>query len=359
MSEQFQEIIIRGFQMTFGKDGSINHSVTSPYAHTWFPIVVNREGTPLKYYRKSIGLGSNFDIPEGTYIAILPADAQGFWGKECPSCNKYFRVTYKEKKTTNIKKHIENEFNHCPYCGHKDLERSFFTENQKEFIKTYNKYSIQAITENTDIDVDLDKIVAGLKYNFTKFKYSEECQQVKIVCSNEECCCVYDVLGNEYTYCPTCGRNNFLESFNSRLDKIIQSDKTSEELLKNIVSEFDFLGNRLKQDFCNKSNSKKRRKDIRNINFQFITNAREELLRIFQIDIFLNVSNVDICLLNKLFQQRHILTHNAGIVDEKYIKRSNDTSVRLGQHLKPKLEEIKLLKDFLRQIAFTMHSFLY
>jgi hypothetical protein len=37
--------------------------------------------------------------------------------------------------------------------------------------------------------------------------------------------------------------------------------------------------------------------------------------------------------LTRIFQQRHLLAHRQGLVDEDYIKRSGDTSYRIGQRL--------------------------
>jgi hypothetical protein len=35
----------------------------------------------------------------------------------------------------------------------------------------------------------------------------------------------------------------------------------------------------------------------------------------------------------RMFQQRHLLAHRQGLVDEDYIKRSGDTSYRIGQRV--------------------------
>ena len=37
--------------------------------------------------------------------------------------------------------------------------------------------------------------------------------------------------------------------------------------------------------------------------------------------------------LNVVFQKRHLLAHNEGIVDENYLKKSRDTSYRLNQRI--------------------------
>lgn len=61
-------------------------------------------------------------------------------------------------------------------------------------------------------------------------------------------------------------------------------------------------------------------------------------------------------LLNELFQKRHLLSHTEGIVNQKYIDKSGDTTYKVGQRIvikeKDVLELLKLIKklaDILRQ----------
>ena len=41
----------------------------------------------------------------------------------------------------------------------------------------------------------------------------------------------------------------------------------------------------------------------------------------------------ELAVLVRMFQQRHLLAHRQGLVDEDYIERSGDTSYRIGQRL--------------------------
>jgi hypothetical protein len=52
------------------------------------------------------------------------------------------------------------------------------------------------------------------------------------------------------------------------------------------------------------------------------------------------IDPVDYELLKKCFQQRHILQHNDGIVDQDYLTKSGDTAYKTGQHLVIKKENI-------------------
>lgn len=356
MVQEFKEIEIPGYKIVFRKEGGISINSNSPLPQHWEMVVVNEFGAPVKYYKGPIGLGVIPKLPERTNLLPLPSDTEGFWGKECPFCNKYFRITQKPNEKTNISKFVDNEFNYCPYCGKKTHEKFFFTTNQKEFIKANHDFANTAMRENREIEVDLDKIVAGLRDNFLKFKYNEEIQQTKIVCSNEKCCCVYDVMGNKHTYCPLCGNNNFLEILNIELEEITQSNSSSEDILKNLISKFQPFADRHKEKLCNKLNSNNKRKRVRNINFQNILKARDELIELFNVDIFSDFEENDIKFTNKLFQQRHLYTHKNGIVDEDYINRSGDNTVREGQYLISSPTEIKDLPLLLKKMASILNN---
>ena len=51
------------------------------------------------------------------------------------------------------------------------------------------------------------------------------------------------------------------------------------------------------------------------------------------------------------FQRRHILEHNAGIVDGRYIEKSGDTSYSVGQRLVLKKNEVRELLAIVRKLC--------
>ena len=55
--------------------------------------------------------------------------------------------------------------------------------------------------------------------------------------------------------------------------------------------------------------------------------------------------------MNILFQKRHILEHNQGIVDEKYIQNSKDTSYKIGQRVVIKKEDTEQLLYIIKKLA--------
>jgi hypothetical protein len=51
------------------------------------------------------------------------------------------------------------------------------------------------------------------------------------------------------------------------------------------------------------------------------------------IDLLKNVSKADTDFLNKMFNRRHILVHNARRVDQEYLHRTGDSSVRFHEKI--------------------------
>jgi hypothetical protein len=52
-----------------------------------------------------------------------------------------------------------------------------------------------------------------------------------------------------------------------------------------------------------------------------------------------------------LFQRRHLLAHNEGIVDEKYLQRSGDVSYSVGQRIVTKEHDVRKLIDIIKKIS--------
>lgn len=52
-------------------------------------------------------------------------------------------------------------------------------------------------------------------------------------------------------------------------------------------------------------------------------------------------------LVKVLYQKRHILAHNEGIVDQSYLTKSGDTSYKAGQRIVVAGHDVQTLLDFL------------
>ena len=60
--------------------------------------------------------------------------------------------------------------------------------------------------------------------------------------------------------------------------------------------------------------------------------------------------------MNLLFQRRHIIEHNAGIVDEKYIEKSLDTTYSIGQRIIVRKEDAIELLRIIKKLSTGLKS---
>lgn len=63
--------------------------------------------------------------------------------------------------------------------------------------------------------------------------------------------------------------------------------------------------------------------------------------------------------LQRCFQQRHLLQHQDGVVDEEYIKKSGDSSYRVGQRLIIKERDVSEYADIIETLGNHVLAFIY
>jgi len=278
----------------------------------------------------------------------LLSDKEGLFGQSCPKCDSYFRSDAISGTTT------------CPYCGQTDKGIEFLTKNQLKFLDHFCGSFITAHNEKQSIILDLDEILNNMDGNSPEWIYPEERQQTKKKC---ECRCVYDILG-DYGVCPSCSRANFKEIITEKFDSLEaqfneingtvtdRSDREVEwEKLTRCVSEFEALANNLRIHLIKIPATPKRKSDINRLSFQRIMNCSSAIKSWFDIDIFKGIKTEEQEFLNKMFNRRHVFTHNGGRIDQEYINNTGDTTVRINQTIKFKSKEIKRLIPLVRKCS--------
>jgi hypothetical protein len=63
------------------------------------------------------------------------------------------------------------------------------------------------------------------------------------------------------------------------------------------------------------------------------------------------LSEDEIADINMLFQQRHIIEHNNGLIDERYIQNSRDITYRVGQRVIIKNQDAMRLLRYVRKLS--------
>ena len=52
-----------------------------------------------------------------------------------------------------------------------------------------------------------------------------------------------------------------------------------------------------------------------------------------------------------LYQRRHLLAHSEGMVDDRYLQKSQDTAYKAGQRIVIKEKDVRVLMGYVRIIA--------
>jgi hypothetical protein len=69
-----------------------------------YQVAVSIDGKHLLATVPAGGTGSTSICPQPSVLAFVQSDQQGMWGRNCPTCEKYFRTGHIMGVTT------------CPYC---------------------------------------------------------------------------------------------------------------------------------------------------------------------------------------------------------------------------------------------------
>jgi len=283
------------------------------------------------------------------------ADADGFVDKECPNKSCLFPFKIHGEDWKNI---VRDEEVFCPSCGHNAPAKSWWTTEQVDWAR---KAALSQLTGRLDQAMERDANEWNRRQPRTAFvritmnvsrKHepvllpvgATDPMRLKVTCN--QCQCRFSVIGSAY-FCPSCGVSSADHVFDQSLDKI-------ETALNVLLSIRDSLGDRdaaentinlfiensivqavmafqrfAEAQWLRIPNALPARRNV----FQNLCDGSALLLSVTgnAYDNYLEVS--ELAALTRYFQQRHLLAHREGLVDEDYISRSGDTSYRAGQRL--------------------------
>ena len=209
-------------------------------------------------------------------VTIKP-DEDGYTGRECPTCERYFKIKF----GTGLPG--ANDC-HCPYCNHVGSQKVFWTKQQIEYAKSValNEITGKFISQLKAIERRPDSrsfisIGISVKGSPTPIAYYRESElEERITCC--ECTLEYTIYG-AFGFCPDCGTHNSLQIANANLDLTLKTlalagtvppeigAKLIENALEDAVSCFDGFG----REHCANQPFK--------ISFQSIDAAQRKLLR--------------------------------------------------------------------------------
>lgn len=357
MVKEFEEIAHSGgiikFEVKTDKEGNVSYRIgfssNRPIPLAIVAVYALPQGVPVAVIElRGMGQSSNPPPIPGCFPVFISSDSEGRFGHRCPRCKGYWR----SGPWPNM----------CPYCATKEEKYFFLSESQMKYVEHYCqvlKNSLDTI-ENGVVTINMDE-VADAVGSVTKpdFYVSEESQQSKFLCS--ACGEFNDIIGR-FSYCSLCGTRNDLHVFEKETEPGIRqrlnaSATTPEACLRDAVAAFDsFIAQFAKQLAARVPLSKRRRDRLQKNTFHNLDDVRKSFQEWFDIDPCLKISDYELSFLKLKFCRRHVYEHNSGEVDERYLRESDDTTVRLKQHIHESLDDVHKLLNLLTKMVRNVHA---
>jgi Zn finger protein HypA/HybF involved in hydrogenase expression len=283
--------------------------------------------------------GKDDDGADLFHVPLTP-DAEGMVGRECPNeqCKtKHFKICiandgHEPDSTMDLR---EKDLM-CPYCGTSLQMQDGATKAQLAWIESLVIQGAMTMINDT-----MEDAFSGCDYmTYTRgdvpvvHPYEEEKLRRSITC--EACQNRYAVYGITF-YCPWCGGMAFHQHLaqDAKTIRVLAeeagrigaehgqqaSDRMVGDAYENVVSLFEgmlkILYRHAVQRRHTKADAEKLMAQIR-VNFQRLSGADEFFDRDLAIKLFGTIAPKERAVLEGIFAKRHVLTHNLGLIDEKF-----------------------------------------
>jgi hypothetical protein len=276
-----------------------------------------------------------------TFSISLPADADGYIGRECPQddCKRYFKVT----PGTGLK---GINTCRCPYCGHEGPSKTFFTQAQIDHALSVvkNKVIGALLKDMKSMEFSHRGGAIGLSMRVHGQPppirgYTEQVLETESVC--DACTLRYAIYG-VFGFCPNCGAHNNLSILDANLRVVakmlslaatVDADVAKslvENALEDCVSAFDGWGRAVCEVFADKAADPTK---VGKISFQNVMRAQEVLKIQFAFDAEAVLGADAVAGLHRAFQKRHLLAHRMGVIDDDYVRQTGDRSAQTGRRV--------------------------
>jgi hypothetical protein len=297
------------------------------------------------------------DLKEGggkmSMKVSIPGDTEGFFGRTCPSCTRFFKLRVDEFKAAPETELV------CAYCGHRATAPDFITKDQRaRLISAAKVYAGSKIQDTFGRAFRPTTSSGGLFSISIEYKpgtpprlhsYVEEQVRRTVIC---DACSRAAAVYGATSFCPYCGprhvrarvgdeiaaQRRALAIFDHLPDDIREEargagvmDTAAADALENVVTLFEL--------FCRETFAatvpgadvilKNERPNV----FQNL----EEADRLFQDHggraIRAAVSADRWARLKTAFAKRHVLTHRGGVVDQRFLDQVPTSTLAIGQRL--------------------------
>jgi DNA-directed RNA polymerase subunit RPC12/RpoP len=311
---------------------------------------------------------------DDNFTIIIEPDSNGFIDQCCPKCKQLFKVNLDDYKS---KIRLSGE-EYCTYCGEKDSPNHFYTDYQQEKIEEQvdsfvNVFALAKINNLLSSFADSCPKDGPIRItykpqqipNFEHFPIeSTKPFEQEVACPY--CGTKFSAFGNVY-FCPSCGKQIptkifkeemlFIKDSVGKIDSLFSSTNNPElitnlknffieESLGNVVGDFQYIA------FAKYTEIKGPEDPLLSPLFFQNLDKGDKCFKDLTGEGFSDlISKADYDFLKIEFQKRHCLTHRVGIVDDKYLERSSDSTATEGTRLQIQQEEVLKLCNCILQLA--------
>lgn len=308
-------------------------------------------------------------------IAIpMPVDDNGYLDRLCPSpeCRTPFKVLLSDWHDK-----VPDAQAWCAICGYLAKPSTFTTPEQQEYV---NAHSLRHVQSQID-DAFRRATPRTQKAGFIQMRLTYKPAAPVVVAPYEAttvlnqqsacelCGCRYASLGAAF-FCPACGHNSALTTFQASVETVrktmqlvaqlpeMMDDKDAavdmarqfaEDTLVRLWSSFQRFAEAAYQ--THPEYEKPRRNA-----FQSLEESdrlwRHAIQRTYG-DMLTNDEHRD---LMKLVQQRHVLAHKDGLIDQEYVEKSDDHAYRVGQRLVVKPSAVLRLAEIVVKLSMELRG---
>ena len=191
--------------------------------------------------------------------------------------------------------------------------------------------------------------------------YRERTLETEVTC--DRCTLEYSVFG-VFAFCPDCREHNSLSILRRNLalvrkqvalaatltDSALQQH-IIEDAYENCVSALDGFG----REACRvRRHVSSDAAEAESISFQNLDGASTKLKTLFAASLADEVGEDDWSLLVRGFMRRHLLVHRSGVVDQRYLTETGESSTLLGRRISIDGAQTTMLADAVERLGETL-----
>lgn len=315
-----------------------------------------------------------------TFSISMPLDEQGFFDRQCANreCRQCFKVKFDDWKDK-----VRDEQVFCPFCRHEADSTEWNTPAQTEHIKSAARAEMARLVQGAmrrGVQVSRPKewnagfFGVSLSLQFKPGRIppvvvaqATEAMRQDFTC--EACGCRYASVGASF-FCPSCGHNSALTSFDTTLDTVEKTVASIAALEASITAALDadaaknVVRQMLEDQFARLVGAFERVNESlfdklqtasqfprKGSVFQRLDDASALWLAASGKSYADFLTARELTSMKLSFQRRHVYSHRQGIVDQAYLDKSGDRAYSVDQRLVVRASDVTELVTLMRQLV--------